>query len=60
MFGAGTAANQSVVPGIRVFPWPGWTLEANYDRALSGQSGLPPRQVLGVQLRNRWAFGSML
>ena len=58
--GSGTTANQSVVPGIRYFPWPGWTLEANYDRALSGAAGQPPRQVLGVQLRNRWAFGSML
>lgn len=51
---------QSVVPGVRVYPFTGWTFEANYDRALSGLEGQPPRQVLAAQLRSRWALGGVL
>lgn len=58
--GGDAPANQSVVPGVRIYPFTGWTFEANYERALSGPEGAPLKQVLAAQLRSRWAIGGVL
>jgi hypothetical protein len=55
----GTAAAQAIVPGARLSLPYGFVVEANYERFLTAPAGEAPRQVLGIQLRERFALSAL-